>query len=140
MEKGLTAGDNRYILLTPEKDFAERLGHRQDPKPVLLEILAGEAGRTGGRFFAFGDLFLTKEIPMRFISGPPVSKEMIEQQNQAQQQKAQKEKADRRQSGFTAGTFVLQPPRDPMAKKQRIKGKKAKGWKEEVRGLRRTKR
>jgi putative RNA 2'-phosphotransferase len=140
MEKGLTAGDNRYILLTPEKDFAERLGHRQDPEPVLLEVLAGEAGHTGSRFFAFGDLFLAKEIPVRFIAGPPVSKEEIEEQIHAQQQKVQKEKPDRRQSGFAAGTFVLQPPREPTVKKQRIKGKKAKGWKEEVRGMRRTKR
>ena len=140
MEKGLSAGNNKYILLTPEKDFAEKIGRRTDPEPVLLEILANEAGRVGNLFLMFGDLFLTKEIPVRFIAGPPVPKEVIEQHTLAQQQKAQKEKPIRRQLGFEAGTFVLQSPKDPANKKQRVKGKKVKGWKEEVRGMRRTKR
>jgi putative RNA 2'-phosphotransferase len=140
MEKGLSAGDNKYLLLTPEKDFAERVGRRTDPEPVLLEILAHEAGRTGNLFTVFGDLFLTKEIPVRFIAGPPVPKEVIEQHTLAQQQKAQKEKPIRRQLGFEAGTFALQLSKDPADKKQRVKGKKVKGWKEEVRGMRRTKR
>lgn len=140
MEKGLSAGNNKYILLTPEKDFAERVGRRTDPEPVLLEILANEAGRAGNPFSAFGELFLVKEIPVRFIAGPPVPKEVIEQHTLAEQQKIQKEKFVRRQLGFEAGTFVLRPPKDPATKEQRVKGKKAKSWKEEVRGMRRTKR
>jgi len=140
MEKGLSAGNNKYILLTPEKDFAEKIGRRTDPEPVLLEILANEAGRVGNPFLAFGELFLVKEIPARFIAGPPVPKEVIEQHSLAQQQKAQKEKPIRRQLGFEAGTFALQSPKDSAANKHRVKGKKVKGWKEEVRGMRRTKR
>jgi len=140
MEKGLSAGNHKYLLLTLEKDFAERIGRRTDPEPVLLEIRAHEAGRTGNRFTAFGDLFLTKEIPVRFIAGPPVPKEVIEQHILSEQQKMQKEKSIRRQLGFEAGTFALQSPKDSADKKQRVKGKKVKGWKEEVRGMRRTKR
>jgi len=74
MERGLRAARNRYLTLTPVREMALRIGRRRDKEPVLLEILS-DADREGrALFFSFGDLFLSPQIPPRFIAGPPVPK------------------------------------------------------------------
>jgi len=132
MEKGLRDSEGKYILLAPEKEMAMRIGRRRDQKPVLLEIMAYPAHKEGYSFYAFGDLFLTAEIPEKFISGPPVSKETL---------KTHGEEKERKQEGppdFEAGTFVLDIKRGP-GPDQGSRGKKRRGWKEEARGLRKRK-
>jgi putative RNA 2'-phosphotransferase len=130
MEKGLAAPHEKYLALSPDREMAMRMGRRRDQKPVLAEITAPSAQGEGILFYAFGDLFLCKEIPARFISGPPVSKEVTKPPED------RVEKEPKRISDFEAGTFVLDTNRDP----HRVdKGKKRKGWKEEARRVRRKK-
>lgn len=133
MEKGLRSIEGKHLVLSHEKEMAVRIGGRRDQRPVLLEIMAGPAQREGILFYAFGDLFLTSEVPPGFISGPPVSKEAV---------KARGEDAGEKGKilpDFTAGTFILGLDREP-ATHGPARGKKRKGWKEEARGLRRRKR
>ncbi len=113
--------------------MAHRIGRRRDQEPVLLEIMASAAQNEGISFYSFGHLFLTYQIPARFISGPPVSKEDIK----PPVREAEKEK--KRKPDFEAGTFVLDINRDPDSHR-RAKGKKRRGWKEETKKIRRRKK
>ena len=136
MEKGLIPSEGGYLVLCPDKNMAQRIGSRRDQRPVLLEVMACAAEKQGISFYSFGDLFLGPQIPVRFISGPPVPKE---DQESRQEAAVQKEKVRPKQAAFSPGTFVLDISRDPDLKR-REKGKKRKGWKEETRKIRRDKR
>jgi len=133
MEKGLKSSGTRSLVLSPDRHMAMRIGRRRDQNPVVLEVKAKAAASRGARFYTFGDLFLSKEIPVDFIPGPPVSKELLERRRTA---KAEKE--DSRKADFTPGTFTLDISRDPDPNR-RAQGKKSKGWKEDARKLRKKK-
>jgi putative RNA 2'-phosphotransferase len=132
MEKGLRSAEGRYLILSPARDMAFRIGKRRDQEPVVLEILARAAGSEGVNFYAFGDLFLGIEIPARFIAGPPISKEVLEERRP---EASQKEAVPKKRPYETPGTFLLDLARDPDLYR-RAKGRKRKGWKEEARGQR----
>ncbi|UCF82736.1 MAG: hypothetical protein JSV50_16305 [Desulfobacteraceae bacterium] len=136
MEKGLRSGQGKYLVLSPDQEMAERIGKRRDQKPVLIEIMASSAQSKGVFFYAFGKLFLSHEIPAKFITGPPVPKEILDSGRESE---AIKEKTMSRQAALTYGTFSLDPFRDPDPHRK-AKGKKRKGWKEDARKIRRGKR
>ena len=136
MEKGLKANEGKYIILSPDKEMALRIGRRRDQSPVLLEIPASQAEKKGVLFQPFGCLYLSPAVPSRFISGPPVSREILERQKVKE---AKKETIQKEQSDFAPGTFVLNAERDPDPRRK-AKGKKRKGWKENARKMRRRKR
>jgi putative RNA 2'-phosphotransferase len=129
MEKGLRSLQGKPLVLSGDKQMAERIGRRRDQSPVLIEVMAAGASKEGVPFYAFGHLFLASEIPAEFIAGPPVAEDLIEAKDTA----AKKPKAI---SGFEAGTFILDLDRDSH---RREKGKMRKGWKEEARKTRRDK-
>jgi putative RNA 2'-phosphotransferase len=129
MDKGLVSRKDMYVLAA-NREMAERIGRRKDQKPVILEIMARKAKDEGTRFYPFGDLFLTREIPARYISGPPVPKDIIKLRE------AKPVKKKEAAPDFSAGTFTLDIARDPDISRRK-KGQKKKTWKEEVRGKRR---
>lgn len=136
MERGLKSASGRYLMLTPGRDMALRVGKRRDHEPVVLEVVARDAESKGVRFHVFGDLFLATEIPPEFISGPLVSKEVLE----GRKRKGPPKEKPFREALFQApGTFVLDAERDP-ALYRGGKGRKRKGWKEEARKMRKDKR
>jgi putative RNA 2'-phosphotransferase len=130
MEKGLFS--ERPLVLSPDRDMALRMGRRRDQKPILLEVMTGPAQRQGVSFHSFGDLYLTREIPPEFISGPPVPEEIPEPQT------PKKEKPLPRPPIPSGGTFVLDILRDPDLSRRRS-GRKPRGWKEDSRKMRRSK-
>jgi putative RNA 2'-phosphotransferase len=130
MEKGLLS--DRPIVLSPDRDMALRIGRRRDQKPVLLEVMTGPAQQQGVFFYAFGDLYLAKEIPAEFISGPPVPEEIKEPQP------PRKQKTVLQPPMLSGGTFVLELHRDPDLSRRR-NGRKPRGWKEDSRKTRRSK-
>lgn len=136
MEKGLKSGQGKYLALSPDPEMAELIGRRRDQKPVLLEIMADAAQSEGVLFYPFGNLFLSSEIPPRFIAGPPVPKEVLDSRRDVE---PKKEKIMPRQAVLAPGTFPLDSSRDPDPYR-RAKGKKRKSWKEEARKVRRGKR
>jgi putative RNA 2'-phosphotransferase len=133
MEKGLVAPQGRYMVLSPDRDMATRIGRRRDQKPVLLEISARSVSEAGFAINSFGDLFIADQVPAEAIVGPPVPKKDMETT-----QKKEKAVPDKRPD-FGTGTFVLDVKRDPDPSRH-PKGKKRKGWKEEARKTRRGKR
>ena len=130
IDKGLIKRDNTTCVLAADRSMAERIGKRKDPKPVLLEIMAERARDEGVLFYSFGDLFLIPEILPRYIAGPPVPKDIIKKRE------ARPEKKKDTAKDFDAGTFTLDITKDPDPARRK-KGRKKKGWKEELRGKRR---
>jgi len=135
MERGLSAVEDKYLVLTPVREMALRIGLRRDKEPVLLEILAEVAREKRALFFSFGDLFLSPEIPAKFIAGPPLPKEMLERRREKGKEK---EKPVKLPPTPSPGTFTLDPSRDPDPYRK-AKGKKRKGWKENARKTRKGK-
>jgi len=136
MEKGLKAPEGRYLILSSDKHMAMRIGRRRDQRPVLLEIMPSSAQGRPVFFYSFGTLFLTRQVPAKFISGPPVSKALLES---LREKEAGRDIVEPEPVDFAAGTFSLDMSRDPDLMR-RAKGKKQKGWKEEARKFRKTKR
>ena len=125
---GLLRGSQEHIVLTTDKDLAIRIASRSEQNPVMLEIRAGAAHENGIAFCPFGQsLYLADEIPVHFISGPPLPKE-----------RQPKEEPQRRGKEITTGSFILTPERDPDLKR-RAKTKKRIVWKEEAKHSRRKK-
>ena len=135
MEKGLKSIEGRHIILASDRDMAKRIGQRRDQKPVLLEIMAASAQEEGIFFYPFGHLFLTTDIPAKFISGPPVSKEALSTRRVTESKENDFMPGP---TDFLPGTFTLDMERDPDPHR-RAKGKKPKGWKESARKMRRKK-
>ncbi|MCP4666365.1 MAG: hypothetical protein GY849_08350, partial [Deltaproteobacteria bacterium] len=135
LEKGMKAIAGRHLVLSQDRDMALRIGKRRDHEPVLLEIPAPAAQREGVLFYPFGDLLLSPQIPAGCISGPPVSKEVLEARREVDEKKV---KVKEKPHGFPAGAFALDFSRDPDPYR-RAKGKKRKGWKEDARKIRRRK-
>jgi len=130
MEKGLFS--DKLLVLSPDRDMGLRIGRRRDQKPILLEVMTEAAQQRGVAFHAFGDLYLAKEIPAEFISGPPVPEEIREPQP------PKIEKTVPQPSIPSGGTFVLDVHRDPDLSRRRT-GRKPRGWKEDSRKMRRSK-
>jgi putative RNA 2'-phosphotransferase len=130
MEKGLMSAPDKYLPLSTKKDMAMRIGRRYDQNPVLLQVSAFQAEKWGIPFYSFGQLYLAKEIPAGFISGPPVSREEMTFPEQSVKRRVEKP------PDFTPGSFLLDLDRQ-AAPRSKTKGKKRKGWKEDARKLRR---
>ena len=129
MEKGLLSNPDKYLPLSQEKEMAMRIGRRRDQNPVVLEVLAQQAEKRGVPFYAFGDIFLAKEIAVEFLSGPPV----VQDQKPLPGQRVRRREENL--PDFTPGSFFLDLDRDASPRSQ-TRGKKRKGWKEDARKLR----
>jgi putative RNA 2'-phosphotransferase len=130
-EKGLIPSAGRPIIFSNSREKALRIGKRRDKDPVILEITT--RGWMERVLFPFGDLFLCREeIQPRFVVGPPLPKERLDEG---------KDRQDRRKKDAPArepepGSFFLDLSRDVRGK---AGGRKQRGWKEEARKIRREK-
>ncbi len=133
MEHGLQAAKDKFVILSPEQDMALRIGKRRDPKPVLLQVMVHKAFERGMDSWALGSLLLSRHIGPQFLMGPPVEEDDQRSKRRSEERPSQFHQA------MEAGTFLLDMEKIyPGAKgKKRIKGRKPKGWKEEVRRMRR---
>lgn len=119
LKSGLLPGSKEHIVMTKDKDLAIRIAHRLDQKPIILEIKAGVAAENGIPFFLFGDsIYLADKIPVQFISGPPLPKELPSKKETVEKERE-----------IISGSFILQAERDPDLKrrknvKKRIEWKK----------------
>lgn len=142
MEKGLSLIGDKFIVLSPDRNTAIRIGRRRDQNPVLLEVMASAAQERGISFYSFGNLFLTDEVPVKFIYGPPISPESRSAGGPPSKDVVKASLEDAREKrvkapDFEAGTFVLDVKRGPS---RPAKGKKRRGWKEDARDLRKKRR
>ncbi|HUT72151.1 MAG TPA: RNA 2'-phosphotransferase [Desulfatiglandales bacterium] len=128
LRAGLLRGSQEHVVLTTDKDVAIRIARRLEQTPIMLEIRAGDAHENGIAFYPFGEsLYLADEIPIQFISGPPLPKE-----------RQSKEAPQRSGKEMPTGSFILTSERDPDLRR-RAKTKKRIEWKDEGKQRRRKK-
>jgi len=121
LKSGLLPGSKEHIVMTKDKDLAIRIAHRLDQKPIILEIKAGVAAENGIPFFLFGDsIYLADKIPVQFISGPPLPKEL-----------PSKKETGEKEREIISGSFILQAERDPDLKRRKNVKKRIE-WKKEM--------
>lgn len=136
LEKGLAAHPHGFHVLTEDPDMAQRIGHRTDPSPVLLEIRIPSRGKAALTLYGFGNLFLAVEITASAIVGPPLGKDDLKAFEKPQTRSNKKPSAQK--AHFDAGTFSLDPRRDPDRSRRETKGRKRRTWKEDARKTRRN--
>ena len=121
LKSGLLPGSSEHIAMTKDKDLAVRIARRLDQKPIILEIKAEVATENGIPLFLFGDfIYLTNRVPIQFISGPPLSKEL-----------PAKKEAIEKEREIIPGSFILKAERDPDLKRRK-NVKKRIVWNKEV--------
>jgi putative RNA 2'-phosphotransferase len=85
MDKGIFPSRHHQVVLSPNRDLAEKMGKRSDPEPVILTVHVQKSLDHGVKFYqAGGLLFLAAFIPVDCFSGPALPKENAEKLKQRQ--------------------------------------------------------
>lgn len=77
LKKGISPlGGKKFVVMTAEKQLAERIGKRIDQKPITLSIHTNNFLANGGLIDKFGDaIFVTTYVPKDCFYGPPLPEE-----------------------------------------------------------------
>ncbi len=68
--------DNKYVILSSEKEMAERIGRRKDNEPALLIINTNQVKEHGIKLYHFGEsIYLAEFIPSGTFRPPYIPKE-----------------------------------------------------------------
>jgi putative RNA 2'-phosphotransferase len=68
LRNGLKPRDRQYVHLSVSAEEAESVARRHDPTPAVIVVKARAAHDEGVRFYRSGPLFLTENVPARFLS------------------------------------------------------------------------
>ncbi len=133
VEKGILPYEgDRYVLLSSDRDMAERIARRRDPEPVVITINTREAEDLGVLFLIAGEtLFLAREIPLKCFTAPPLPTPDTASSRPA------KRKNEPRKVPFMPGSFIP----DLTGNRDRNKGTKEDklAWKHNKKRIRRQK-
>ncbi|MBA3037019.1 MAG: hypothetical protein FP814_11070 [Desulfobacterium sp.] len=133
LEKGIFPVGNNRVVLSPEKDMAERIGKRFNPLPVVLTVNVQKALEAGVIFHNTGDLYTSDTIPADCFTGPPLPK----QKEEARHTEKQKEFAPKSMAGSYILNMELAEEEKKRTKLQRKK--KEIDWKKERKRISRDK-
>lgn len=124
LEKGIQSSDNPYVICSPDRTMAERLGNRKDRYAICLTIHTSKTVEKGISFYKFTDLlYLAEYIPAETFTGPPIPKT-------AEKEKAGPAKTPKPPPDF--GTFTVTPEMIEATGHHKAKGKKKKlDWKQD---------
>jgi len=67
LRNGLRPRDRQYVHLSVSAEEAESVARRHDPTPAVIVVQARAAHAEGVRFYRSGPLFLTENVPARFL-------------------------------------------------------------------------
>jgi putative RNA 2'-phosphotransferase len=71
LAKGLQAGEQGALILSPDQDLALRLAKRRGPETIMLTVQARKAYEQGVVFDLLGtDMYLCQYLDARFLMGP----------------------------------------------------------------------
>lgn len=128
-ERGLFPKTGESVTrLWADPEMARKIGLRLSPNPVMVTVRATAARQAGADFTPYSELlWLTGEVPARFLSGPPVPPK-------------EEEPPTRRvkEAPEPAGSFHLNTP-EPAIHRGKVKGKHSDSpdWKNQTRRDRR---
>lgn len=75
-EKGIYPSGQCQIVLSSNRELAQRIGRRTDPSPVVLTVHTGQSTDKGITYSQAGEaLFLSDHVPVGCFTGPPLPKE-----------------------------------------------------------------
>jgi putative RNA 2'-phosphotransferase len=78
-QNGLRCTRRALVALCAERELALRIARRNEPSPILVEILAREAFQSGLSFLVGGEhLYLVESVPVEFILFPKVRVNLAE--------------------------------------------------------------
>lgn len=87
-QQGIFPSGYQQVVLSADRDLAERMGKRTDSQPVTLSVHVQTSVENGVLFQQIGDLlFLAPSIPPDCFSGPPLPKDKPRSQKQVQPSK-----------------------------------------------------
>jgi putative RNA 2'-phosphotransferase len=134
MDKGIFPSRHHQVVLSSNRELAERMGKRSDPQPVILTVHVQRSLDHGVRFYqAGGLLFLAAFIPAECFSGPPLPKEKTE--------KLKKEQKIGVKQPQAAGSFLIDPDSVGMQEAFGRKSKKMESdWKGKDKRMKKQKR
>ncbi len=134
LEKGIFPIGRGHVILSSEKELAEKMGKRIDHTPVLLTVQTQKSGNNGVIFFQAGDLlFIANTIPVGCFTGPPLPKEKPEVKKEDILKK-EKPKS-------LPGTFLmdLTDEKDRKKRSKHERRRKEIAWKKERKKMKRKK-
>lgn len=116
--------------LWADQELALKIGRRLSPTPVLVTVRASAARQAGADFTPYSELlWLTAEVPAKFLTGPPIP---------PKEEEAPSRRAKEKDLPEPAGSFHLGSP-EPEVHRGKKKGKHsdAPDWKNQTRRDRR---
>ena len=133
-DKGIFPSKYHQVVLSPNRELAERMGKRNDPEPIVLTVQVQKSIDFGIKFYqAGGLLFLADSIPPDCFTGPALPKEKFEKLKQEQNNSVKQPEA--------AGSFLVDL--DNAGSQQNFGGKskkKDRDWKGKNKRMKKQKR
>ena len=79
LDKGIFPTGHHQVVLSSNRELAERIGKRIDHEPVMLTVQVQKSVENGVRFYQTGEsLYLAESIPASCFNGPLLPKEKLE--------------------------------------------------------------
>lgn len=69
--EGLKSMKRKFVHLSRTIEDAKKTGKRKDKEPIVIKVLAKDAYRKGIKFYDVGPLYLSEEIPGKFLTFYP---------------------------------------------------------------------
>jgi len=83
LDKGIFPQGYPHIILSSDRDLAERMGKRADQSPILLTVQARKSADEGIVFYQAGEaVYLADFIPADCFTAPPLPKQKEESKKQ----------------------------------------------------------
>ncbi len=121
--KGIYPSGHQQVVLSDNRDLAERMGKRSDSQPIMLTVHVQNSIEQGVLFQQLGELlFLAPFIPTGCFNGPPLPKEMP---RTSKQQELSEAAAPQLKGSFPIHLDKIATSNGTVAKSP----KKQKGWK-----------
>ena len=136
LEKGVFPTSHPDVILSPNKDMAERIGRRKGKSHILLNVNTMQAIDNGVFLHQSGELiYLAGFLPVGSFTGPllPKQKPVIKKKKEADAKEKYKKQ-------ITAGTFELKIQNDDKKNEGKYKKGRESSWKRDKKRIRREKK
>ena len=136
LEKGVFPTSHPEVILSSNKDMAERIGRRKGKSHVLLNVNTIRAIDNGVFFHQSGELiYLAGFLPVGSFTGPllPKQKPVLKKKNEADAKEKYKKQ-------ITAGTFELKIQNDDNKNGGKYKKGGEQSWKRDKKRIRKERK
>lgn len=115
MREGVTPAGAPYVLMSPHKDTALKIGRRIDSAPVIIEVRPHLCMSEGVEIYAVGCLFIADYLPPGVFIAPPLPKEPLNRPKAAKP----KPRAEAVTPPLTPGSFFLDLHEEAVSKEEK---------------------